>query len=186
MKAISITAKNTMAHTTGLVLVFSVLMAIASYVRIPLIFTPVPLTLQTFVLYLSLVFLKRKAFYAQSAYLLFGIMGLPVFTNAGSGLLYFSGPTAGYLFGFLFVAIVFPFFFPRKSTYLKNICYFSLAALCLYSFGLAWLIAIYRLSLATAFLSGALPFIFGEISKIILVSVISVKAARVDNSGAKF
>ena len=185
MKAISITAKNTMVHTTCLVLVFSVLMAVASYIRIPLFFTPVPLTLQTFVLYLSLVFLKRKAIYAQGIYLLFGILGLPVFTNAGSGLLYFLGPTAGYLLGFLFVAWVFPFFSGKQQTYFKNLCYFSLAAICLYSFGLIWLMAIYKLSLSAALLAGVLPFVFGEVFKIGLASTINLRLSRKLASAAK-
>ncbi|MFA6281048.1 MAG: biotin transporter BioY [Candidatus Omnitrophota bacterium] len=178
MRAISLPAKNIMVRDTSLVFSFSVLMALSSFVRIPLIFTPVPLTLQTFVLYLSLVFLKRKAVYAQGIYLLLGIAGLPVFTNAGSGLLYFSGPTAGYLFGFIFVAGIFPFFAPRKNTYFTNLCFFSLAALCLYSSGIAWLMIAYKFTLSGAFIAGAFPFIFGEIFKIGLASAIKLRAAR--------
>jgi biotin transport system substrate-specific component len=178
MKAIALTAKNTMVRDASLILSFSILMALSSCIRIPLFFTPVPLTLQTFVLYLSLVFLKRKAIYAQGIYLLLGILGLPVFTNAGSGLLYFLGPTAGYLFGFIVVAWVFPFFSPRENTYFKNLCYFSLAAICLYSFGVAWLIVIYRFSLSAALVAGVLPFMFGEIFKIALASTINLKLTR--------
>jgi biotin transport system substrate-specific component len=185
MKTIALTAKNTMVRDTSLVLSFSILMAISSHIRIPFLFTPVPLTLQTFVLYLSLVFLKRKAIYAQGVYLLLGILGLPVFTNAGSGLLYFLGPTAGYLFGFLFVALVFPFFSEGKQTYFKNLCYFSLAAICLYSFGVAWLMAMYRFSLSAALLAGALPFVFGEIFKIGLASTINLTLTRKFASVAK-
>ena len=178
MRAISLPAKNIMVQNISLVLSFSVLMALSSYVRIPLFFTPVPLTLQTLVLYLSLVFLKRKAIYAQGIYLLLGIIGLPVFTNAGSGLLYFLGPTAGYLFGFLFVAGIFPLFFPQKNTYFTNLCYFSLAAICLYSSGIAWLVVMYKLTLPAALIAGVLPFIFGEIFKIGLASTINLKVAR--------
>lgn len=185
MKAITLSTKNIMVRDISLTLSFSILMALSSYIRIPLFFTPVPLTLQTFVLYLSLVFLKRKAIYAQGLYLLLGILGLPVFTNAGSGLLYFLGPTAGYLFGFIFVAWIFPFFSVEKQTYFKNLCYFFLAAICLYSFGVAWLMAMYRFSLSAALVAGVLPFIFGEIFKIGLASTINLKLTRKLTSAAK-
>ena len=81
----------------------SVLLAISAKIKIP--FYPVPMTMQTFVvLFLGISFGYKIALATVSLYLIEGILGLPVFSNSperGIGLAYFTGPTMGYLIGFL-------------------------------------------------------------------------------------
>ena len=81
---------------------FIILTALGAYVRIPLPFTPVPITLQTFFVLLSGAVLGRKwGSASQMGYLLLGIVGLPVFAGAGAGFAYLFGPTGGYIIGFI-------------------------------------------------------------------------------------
>ena len=81
----------------------SILLTISAKIKIP--FYPVPMTMQTFVvLFLGLSFGYKIGLSAVGLYLLEGIVGLPVFSNSperGVGLVYFTGPTMGYLIGFL-------------------------------------------------------------------------------------
>ena len=84
----------------------SILLTISSKIKIP--FYPVPMTMQTFVvLLLGISFGYKLAVMTVGFYLLEGILGLPVFSNSpekGLGLVYFTGPTMGYLIGFLFAS----------------------------------------------------------------------------------
>ena len=81
----------------------SIILAISSKIKIP--FYPVPMTMQTFVvMFLGISFGYKIALATVTLYLLEGILGLPVFSNSperGVGLSYFTGPTMGYLLGFL-------------------------------------------------------------------------------------
>ncbi|MDD4182352.1 MAG: biotin transporter BioY [Candidatus Omnitrophica bacterium] len=175
MKTAILSQKNYLALRICAIFSFAILMIISAYVRIPLFFTPVPLTLQTFVFYLSIIFLKRQAVFSQAIYLFLGTIGLPVFTNAGSGLLYFFGPTGGYLIGFMVASFIFPLFFPKKNNFLRNFCYFSSVAFCVYFFGIIWLICIHKFSVNTALITGVMPFALGEVFKVSSASLIRLK-----------
>ncbi|MCK9614807.1 MAG: biotin transporter BioY [Candidatus Omnitrophica bacterium] len=175
MKVATLSQRNYLALRICAIFSFSILMVISAYVRIPLFFTPVPFTLQTFVFYLSIVFLKRQAVFSQAIYLFLGLIGLPVFTNAGSGLLYFLGPTGGYLVGFVVASLIFPFFSPKLDSFFKNFCYFSSVAFCVYFFGIAWLMFIHKFSLTNALIAGAMPFALGEVFKIGSASLIRLR-----------
>ena len=86
----------------------SILLTISAKVKIP--FYPVPMTMQTFVvLFLGIAFGYKIGLLIVSLYLFEGIIGLPVFANSpekGIGLIYFTGPTMGYLIGFLIAVYV--------------------------------------------------------------------------------
>ena len=105
----------------SLIIIFlgSLLLAISAKVRIP--FYPVPMTMQTFVvLFLGLSFGYKIGITTVSLYLIEGIAGLPVFSNSperGVGLVYFTGPTMGYLVGFLF-ACFFASFIKLEDNYI--------------------------------------------------------------------
>ena len=98
------------ARELGLVFFGSVFLTLASRVTIPLPFTPVPVTMQTFGVFLLGAFLGRKAFYSVFLYLLEGSLGLPVFSSAAGVM----GPTGGYLAGFMFAAFVVGWFAEKK------------------------------------------------------------------------
>ena len=85
------------------VILGSIALTISAKIKIP--FYPVPMTMQTFVVLFLGVSLGYKIGLASvGLYLLEGIAGLPVFSNSpekGVGIVYFTGPTMGYLIGFL-------------------------------------------------------------------------------------
>ena len=80
------------------------LTALGEFIKIPIAPYPVPMTLQTgFVFLAGMLLPKREAFLSQAAYILLGLIGIPVFAHGG-GLGYILDPTFGYLLAFLFCA----------------------------------------------------------------------------------
>jgi biotin transport system substrate-specific component len=93
-------------------------MGVCAQIKIPLHFTPVPLTVQTTGVMLIGVFLgSRKGVYAILFYLIQGCLGLPVWAGGASGFLHFTGPTGGYLMAsILQVAFIGWFLEKRRKT----------------------------------------------------------------------
>ena len=137
----------------------------------------VPMTMQTFmVLFLGLAFGYKIGLATVSLYLIEGIVGLPVFANSpekGIGIIYFTGPTMGFLIGFL-VAVFFAGFLKIEKTNLKNIFFiffkliFSVSFI--YWFGLIWLSTLIGWEKAYKF--GAQPFLLAELFKILLLTAL--------------
>ncbi|UCB56800.1 MAG: biotin transporter BioY [Candidatus Omnitrophota bacterium] len=150
---------------------FTILTALGAYVRIPLPFTPVPITLQTFFVLLSGAVLGKKwGALSQLSYLLLGIMGLPVFTGTGAGLSYLFGPTGGYLLGFVAASWIVGSALERRSA--NNTSRITLAILSgslagIYLFGISGLRLFLQCNFSKAVALGFLPFIPGDIIKII-------------------
>lgn len=121
--------------------VFIILTSLGAFVRIPLSFTPVPITLQTFFVLLSGAFLgSQLGAVTQLSYIILGLSGLSIFTGAGSGLLYIFGPTGGYLFGFILASL----FVGRFIKYSQNSLMLTFGILCvgdliLLASGVIWL-----------------------------------------------
>jgi len=159
-------------------IVFVILTGLGAFVRIPLPFTPVPITLQTFFVLLSGALLgARLGSLAQLSYLSLGILGLPIFTSAGSGLLYATGPTGGYLFGFLLAA----FFAGKVLADNKRSFIFVFFTLCLADFilltcGIIWLRFLFGYPFNKLFYLGFLPFISGDLIKAFLAAIVYSKA----------
>ena len=154
----------------------TIVLAISAKIQTPL--TPVPVTMQTFaVLLLGMSFGYRIATTAVILYLIEGALGLPVFAKGG-GLIYFQGPTSGYLFGFI-IGAFFSGYFKINSdpllTFLKLI--FSVSFI--YLFGLIWLwinlnfFSGKELSFYNIFEMGAKPFLIIEIYKLLILTVLS-------------
>ena len=112
------------------ILVGTILLAVSAKIQTPL--APVPVTMQTFaVLLIGMAFGYRIGTAIVIIYLIEGAFGLPVFAKGG-GLIYFQGPTSGYLFGFIFGAFFSGYFKINSDpvlTFLKLI--FSLILLIL-------------------------------------------------------
>ena len=109
-----------------IILMSSILLAISAKLKIP--FYPVPMTMQTFVvLLIGVCFGWKLGGTIITFYLLEGIIGLPVFSGTpekGSGIIYFFGPTMGYLLGFVFAAMlcgIFKFNKNITSNFLKSL-----------------------------------------------------------------
>jgi len=152
------------------VLTFIILTSLGAFVRIPLPFTPVPITLQTLFVLLCGAFLgSNLGAVTQLTYMLLGIGGLPIFTGAGSGWLYLLGPTGGYLFGFILAALfIGRFIKASKNNLLFSFGLFCLADLILLSSGVIWLKFLFGYNLIKLLSIGLLPFIPGDLLKIVV------------------
>ncbi|MDO8733539.1 MAG: biotin transporter BioY [Elusimicrobiota bacterium] len=142
--------------------------AFGAYARIPLPFTPVPLTLQTFFVLLSGAYLGKKlGGLSQFLYFLFGGLGLPLFTSAGA----LWGPTGGYIVGFVFASWFIGFALEKK---LKVFYALMLGDLIILTFG-AINLSFFVNGVKNAVVLGVVPFIIGDLIKIIAaVSILKV------------
>ena len=148
----------------------SIALAISSKVKIP--FYPVPMTMQTLiVLIIGIGFGWKLGLATVSLYLFEGIIGLPVFSGTpekGLGLIYFTGPTMGYLLGFL-VAVYFSGKFIYDNSLLKNFLKLLLATSFIYILGLFWLGSLIGWE-KPIFQLGAQPFLLAELLKILIAT----------------
>ncbi len=147
------------------VLVGSGLLALAARVRVPLPFTPVPVTGQTFaVLVLAAALGARRGVQAVLLYLAWGALGLPVFSQGG-GAAYLLGPTGGYLWGFVAMAAVVGALAERTPpTSPRFWAAFFLGEAALYAMGLLWLAGFVG-GLARALKLGLWPFVLPDALK---------------------
>lgn len=162
------------------VLFFILATALGAYVRIPVHGSPVPITLQTFfVLLAGAVLGKKLGFYSQAGYILAGISGLPIFQGAPIGVSYLLGPTGGYLIGFMICAFITGLIIDSaKQNIVSIIAVFALGSLIIYASGIAWLVCIYKMNLMNAISAGALPFVPGDMAKIVIASAIYLKISK--------
>jgi len=158
------------------VFVFTVFTALGGFVRIPLPFSPVPLTLQTFFVLLGAALLGSAGVLPQIAYVLLGTMGLPVFSGAGSGIAYLCGPTAGYLAGFILAALfVVQFIKYCRNNLILVLGMLFLADLALLFCGIAWLKLLFGYPWGKLFFIGVLPFIPGDLIKSYCAAILYLK-----------
>ena len=151
---------------------FIIAISLGAFVRVPLPFTPVPLTMQTFFVLLSAALLgMRLGLFTQSAYIFLGFIGVPIFTGASAGLAYLVGPTAGYLLGFIVATIFIAAFIKRaKENIFLIIGIFFLADLLLLLCGAIWLKMSLNLTWIKSFFIGFIPFLPGDTAKVILAA----------------
>ena len=148
----------------------SIILAISSKIRIP--FYPVPMTMQTLVvLMIGIGFGWKLGVATISLYLFEGIIGLPVFSGTpekGVGIIYFTGPTMGYLLGFLLAA-----YCAGKFSYDENIVKTFLklffATSLIYIFGVLWLGSLIGWD-KPIFHLGVEPFLLAEFTKILIAT----------------
>ena len=159
----------------------SIALTISAKIKIP--FYPVPMTMQTFVvLFLGLSLGYKIGLASVSLYLLEGIMGLPVFSNSpekGVGLIYFTGPTMGYLIGFL-TATFLASKINNKDNLLFILLKLILATSTIYILGLFWLGTLIGWD-KPIFELGAKPFLLAEICKIIILTLLAKKIIKIRN-----
>ena len=155
------------------ILLGSIILAISSKIKIP--FYPVPMTMQTFiVLLIGMSFGYKIGLATIGLYLIEGIVGLPVFSNTperGVGLVYFTGPTMGYLIGFL-VAVFLAGYFKYEKNFIYIFAKLLFAVSFIYIFGLLWLGYLVGWD-KPIFKLGAQPFLLAELFKILLLVFLS-------------
>ena len=151
----------------------TVALTVSAKLKIP--FYPVPMTMQTFmVLFLGLAFGYKIGLATVSVYLLEGIIGIPVFSNSpekGVGLIYFTGPTMGYLIGFL-SAVFFAGYFNFKNNIFITFFKLVFAVSTIYLFGIFWLGTLIGWDKPILQL-GVTPFLLAEFFKISLLTVLA-------------
>jgi biotin transport system substrate-specific component len=163
---------NRTVYNAILVLAASLLLALSAQIAIPLPFTPVPVTAQTFaVLFLAALLGRKRAVYAVALYLIQGASGLPVFAGGNAGIVYLTGMTGGYLIGFLPAAYLCGFLAERKwdRHYVTASILFASGSAVILLCGVFWL-ALYT-SLEFALQAGLYPFVIADLIKIIIALV---------------
>ena len=151
-------------------LIGSIILAISSKIKIP--FYPVPMTMQTLVvLIIGIGFGWKLGIATIALYLFEGIIGLPVFSGTpekGVGLIYFTGPTMGYLIGFL-ITVYISGKFLYDNNFAKNFFKLLFATSFIYILGMGWLGSLIGWD-KPIFLLGAQPFLLAELFKVLIAT----------------
>ena len=152
-------------------LIGTLLLTISAKVKIP--FYPVPMTMQTFiVLFLGIALGWKLGITTVALYLFEGIIGLPVFSGSpekGVGIIYFTGPTMGYLIGFLFT-VYFAGIFNFSKNLLVKFFQISFSVSFIYIFGILWLGILIGWD-KHLFQLGVQPFLLAELFKVLIILV---------------
>ena len=161
-----------------LALTGTVILSISAKFKIPVY--PVPMTMQTFVvLFIGVAFGWKLGVTTILLYLFEGIIGLPVFAGTpekGIGLIYFFGPTMGYLIGFIpavFFAGLFKVDYKLNllNKLLANFIFYTFAVSFIYLFGLIWLVKF--VPVEKVWEIGAMPFLLAELFKISILAFLT-------------
>ena len=170
-------AVNTQTARTKKIVLIGLMTAVTCILgplTIPLPFSPVPISLTNFAIFLAVFILGMKdATISFIIYLLLGAVGVPVFSAFSGGLGKLVGPTGGYLFGFIFLALIMGFFmehFDRKIV--PTIIGMIIGMAVCYIFGTVWLAKLMSLSFNEALALGVLPYLAGDVAKIIIAVII--------------
>jgi len=159
----------------------TILLTISAKIKIP--FYPVPMTMQTFVvLFLGLSFGYKIGLATVGLYIFEGIIGLPVFAGTpekGIGWIYFTGPTMGYLVGFLFAAFLAGYFnFKTNIVFIFSKLILSVSII--YILGVLWLGSLIGWD-KPVIQYGLTPFLLAELFKICLLTIIVKKIIKLRN-----
>ena len=178
MELLKTNSVNKILKTFALIFLGTIALTISAKLKIP--FYPVPMTMQTFVvLFLGLAFGYKIGLATVGVYLLEGIIGMPVFSNSpekGVGLVYFTGPTMGYLIGFLF-AVFFAGYLNLKKNIFTVFSKLIISVSTIYLFGALWLGTLIGWDKPILEL-GVTPFLLAELFKICLLTILSKKIIK--------
>ena len=187
MQLIKNISSNQLFKKIFLAFIGSILLAISSKIKIP--FYPVPMTMQTFiVVFIGMLYGWKLGVFTVALYLFEGAIGLPVFAGTpekGIGLIYFTGPTMGYLLGFLLAVFISGYFYPRIKTSGQNVenllgkliisikffMLFVVSMLSIYILGIIWLSNF--VGWEKVLVLGVYPFLLAEIFKILILTVLA-------------
>jgi len=155
---------------------FGALTAAGSLITIPM--QPVSITLQTLFTGLAGVLLGGYAgALSQVVYILLGVIGLPIFSGGKAGLGTLMGPTGGYLIGFIVAAYVIGKMVEAKKE--PGLAWLGLSLvignLVIYTLGVAQLSLVAHLSIPKALLAGVVPFLVGDVLKLVAAALIGLK-----------
>lgn len=177
--------ERNLALQIAAVIAGTALLALSSYITVPMV--PVPVTMQTFaVTLIGALYGWRLGAVTVVAWLVEGAVGLPVFQNGTSGFIVFAGPTAGYLVSFPLVAALTGWLAERGWNGRRPWLAFAGALagnlLCL-AIGASWLATIVGVERAIA--AGVLPFLIGAVLKSGLSATVLAGIGRVQDRHAR-
>jgi len=175
-----LTKEQTFALSVGISFAASILLALLARLSIPVPFSPVPITGQTFgVLFLGGLLGRRLATLSIIIYIFEGMIGMPVFAGGSLGPLYLLGPTGGYILGFIPSAYLVGYL--SENGWNRNVLLTSISMVIgtflIFLFGVSWLS--FTAGLNTAILIGFIPFLPGAVVKIALATVIVYSINRI-------
>lgn len=165
---------------------FAAVLCIFGPFTITLPVSPVPISLVNLVIYIfAALFGTKNSLLGFVVYLLLGCVGLPVFSKGNAGIGYAVGPTGGYLIGFFFCSLGTSIGYKIGEKFsdkqiIKIIILISgmaIGTIICYLFGTLWLSYVNNLDFDKALAAGVIPFIPGDIVKII-VSVILITSLK--------
>lgn len=174
------TVERSRVRDLVLVLGGALFTAVSAQISIPLGFTPVPLTGQTFaVLTVGGVLGARRAMASQGLYWLLGAIGLPFYQSGNGGWTYATGSTLGYFVGFVLAAGIVGWFADRRNDrhYLTSLSSLFLASGVIYACGSLWLAHHLGIPVAaganSAIELGVAPFLAGDAIKALLAAAVA-------------
>lgn len=168
MKNLQMSKKKFSTSTMAVVALMTAVLCVLAPFSIPI--GPIPISLATLGLYLSVMILgRKKATLVCLMYLLIGFVGLPVYSGFMGGPAQLLGPTGGYLIGYLLLTVIAGWFvdkFPKK----RALCLLGLVfgTMSCYGIGTIWLAVQTKLDFARALMVGVVPFIIGDAVKIVV------------------
>ncbi|MBP2650985.1 MAG: BioY protein [Firmicutes bacterium] len=153
---------------------FAALTAVMSFIAIPLPFTPVPIVCQNLAVMLTGSILSaRQAGWSMLIYLLLGAVGIPVFAGFSGGMGVILGPTGGFLISYLPAVILIALLKGASNQFwVLGLANFIGGIGVVYLVGVPWLSVVTGMDLQKALIVGALPFIPGDVVKVVAATII--------------
>ncbi len=147
--------------------------AICSWINIGLFFTPIPINLALMGPYISGLLLgSRYGVLSQTAYVLMGAFGLPVFAGFASGVGVLAGPTGGFIAGYVLCSAICGLSVRKKGTK-HRLLLMLLGLTACYVCGLIWFMFVTGAALWAALVSCVFPFLLGDAVKIALTALLT-------------
>lgn len=150
---------------------FAALIAVCAWISIPM---TVSFTLQTCAVCLTAGLLGwKRGTLTVLVYILLGMVGLPVFTGFKSGIAAVTGPTGGYIVGFIFTALIVGLAADRLGKrLLANILFMAIGILVCYLFGTVWFMIAYKVTFVSALTTCVIPFLIPDAVKIAVAAIL--------------
>lgn len=164
---------RTAVRDVAVVVAGALLVAASAQIVVPLPFTPVPITGSTFgVLLVGAALGPLRGVLAMGLYLALGLVGLPFYAEASSGIEVFAGATGGYLVAYPVVALLVGACARRglDRTPRGMAAAFLLGSAVFYAFGVPWLAVVAEMDAGEALRAGMLPFLIGDLAKAALAA----------------
>lgn len=183
MNTQTITAGKSKTYDIVYIGIFAVLIAICSWISIPMV---VPFTLQTFAVFLTVSVLGgKRGSLAVLVYILLGAAGIPVFANFTGGIGIILNNTGGYIIGFIFMALLMWLVESMlgRGLFVRGVS-MVLGLIVLYAFGTAWFMLVYTRNTGTVGLMSVLgwcviPFIIPDLIKMGLALALGSRLSKV-------